>query len=52
MPVITSTEDLLVWPCGSWCYRGDLEEMSHLSDDYVVLSFCSDEWHLFVVDNC
>lgn len=41
-------EDVLVWPDGIWCYRHELSEMNHKSDDYVVLSFDSEEWILFL----
>lgn len=32
-------EDLLLWPCGTWCYRHELPEMTHKSDDYEVIPF-------------
>lgn len=25
---------VLYWPNGTWCYRWELEQMSHMSDDY------------------
>lgn len=25
-----------VWPDGTWCYGDELEEMTHMSDDYQV----------------
>lgn len=31
-----SNEDIMVWPDGTWCFRHQLPEMSHKSDDYVV----------------
>lgn len=33
----TSCDDIIVWPCGSWCYRSELHEYTHKSDDYEVL---------------
>lgn len=24
------------WPNGTWCYRWELEQMTHMSDDYAV----------------
>ena len=32
-------EDICLWPDGSWCYREELEEFSHKSDDYEVVPF-------------
>ena len=30
-------DDVILWPDGAWCYRYELPEMSHKSDDYEVL---------------
>jgi len=32
-------EDIYLWPDGTWCYRYELEEMLHMSDDYRVYYF-------------
>ncbi len=32
-----SDHDVMLWPDGTWCYREDLEEYSHMSDDYQVI---------------
>lgn len=40
-----SNEDIIVWPDGTWCARGDLAEYQHMSDDYIVLPDGSIEWH-------
>ena len=37
-------EDLLMWSDGTWCYRYELSEMNHMSDDYRVIAFDSDEY--------
>lgn len=34
-------DDILLWPDGTWCYRHDLHEMGHKSDDYEVIPFGS-----------
>lgn len=41
-------EDVFLWPDGSWCYREEVEEYSHKSDDYKVLYFGTDEWYKVV----
>lgn len=44
-------DDILLWPNGSWCYRSDvqdIQDMSHLSDDYQVLRADSEQWHEFI----
>jgi hypothetical protein len=30
-------EKICVWPDYTWCYEEDLEEYSHLSDDFMLL---------------
>jgi len=40
-------EDIIVWADGTWCYRHDLEQMSHMSDDYLVLPYDSADWLAF-----
>jgi hypothetical protein len=37
-------EDILMWPDGTWCYRHELSEMTHMSDDYRVIAFDSAEY--------
>ena len=39
-----SSDDLIEWPDGTWCWRCDLETMRHMSDDYVIHLFESPEW--------
>ena len=32
---MTPTEiQICYWPDGTWCYRHELEQMSHMSDDF------------------
>lgn len=42
-----NTLDVLLWPCGTVCYRHELAEFNHLSDDYLILKVGSDAWHAF-----
>jgi len=37
----TPMQDILLWPDNTWCYRYELEEMSHMSDDYIVVPYGS-----------
>jgi hypothetical protein len=39
-------DDVILWPCGEWCYRYELEEFNHKSDDYEVIAFGSQRWFL------
>jgi hypothetical protein len=41
-------EDVILWPDGDWCYRDELEEYTHKSDDYAVLKADTFEWHSFL----
>jgi len=36
-------EDIILWPCGEWCYRYELEEMTHKSDDYQIIKYGTEE---------
>lgn len=27
---------IAVWPDGTWCMLGDVEQMAHMSDDYAI----------------
>ena len=38
---IYCADDLIVWADGTQCYRSELTEFSHMSDDYKVVSFGS-----------
>jgi hypothetical protein len=43
-----SSEDILIWADCTWCYRYELSEMNHMSDDYFVLQSDSPNWLLFL----
>lgn len=43
-----SNEDIIVWSDGTWCMGEDLEEMTHMSDDFRVISVDSPEWDTFM----
>jgi len=38
------SEDIFLWPDGTWCYREEKSQLTHLSDDYEVLPFESADW--------
>ena len=31
---MTDPNDVILWPCGTWCYREELHAFTHKSDDY------------------
>lgn len=35
------SEDILLWSDDTWCFRYELWEMTHMSDDYEVIPFDS-----------
>ncbi len=37
------SEDAILWPFGVWCYRYELEEMAHKSDDYRIIKYGNKE---------
>ena len=39
-----SPDDICMWPDGTWCYRSELSEYSHMSDDYEVYPEGSQIW--------
>ena len=41
-------DDLILWPDGVWCFRGNLHEYTHKSDDYRVIPVDTDEWDTFL----
>ena len=42
------SEDIFLWCDGVWCYRYELYEMNHKSDDYEVLPFESARYLKFI----
>jgi hypothetical protein len=47
-PRSTDTEDVLLWPDGTWCFRDELREYGFMSDDYEVLHFGTVRWQKLV----
>ena len=43
-------EDIMLWSDGTWCYRYEVEEMTHMSDDYEILYMDSPMW-LEIMEN-
>ena len=41
-------EDIILWPCGTTCYRYELGEYAHKSDDYAILRVGAPEY----IDHC
>jgi hypothetical protein len=41
-PTDLSLEDIMMWADDDWCYRYELTEMTHRSDDYRVIPFGSE----------
>lgn len=44
----TDLEDILLWPDGVWCYRYELKDITHKSNDYEVLYFDSEKYDDFI----
>ena len=44
----SNRDDIIVWPDGFWCFRYQLHEFNHLSDDYQVLKDDSEEHREFL----
>jgi hypothetical protein len=45
-------EDICVWADDTWCYRYEVEEMSHMSDDYQILFFDTEPYNRFLLAHC
>ena len=45
-------EDVFLWPCGTWCWRYELPQYGHMSDDYETLGAGGQRWldHLTAED--
>lgn len=47
----TDLEDIFLYSDGfTWCYRYELHEMKHMSDDYEVIYFGTTKWCEFLDD--
>lgn len=42
---MSEPEDIFLWACGTWCYRYEHDEFTHMSDDFEILKFDSPEWN-------
>lgn len=40
-----SQDDIMRWPDGSWCFRYELPQMTHMSDDYEIIPFGAADWY-------
>jgi len=40
-------DDICLWADGTFCSRSELNEFSHMSDDYEVLSYGTSQWDSF-----
>lgn len=40
-----SDEDILLWADGTWCYAEELDEMSHMSDDFERVPVDTPRWY-------
>jgi hypothetical protein len=46
--VCTSPDDIVLWPCGTWCFRDEVGYYAHMSDDSRVISVDSPDWLAFI----
>ena len=46
-----SSDDILVWPDGTWTFRQFLNEYSHMGYDFRVIPDETPEWHEFINDD-
>lgn len=40
----TDLEDLIVWPDGTNCFRYELHEMTHMSDDFLIYYYGTESY--------
>ena len=43
-------DDILIWQDGTWCYRHELHEMNHMSDDYEIFYYWSEGYDKVCAD--
>lgn len=41
-------EDVILWSDCTWCYRHELTEYGHMSDDYIVIEYGTARWNNFL----
>lgn len=46
-----TSDDIVVWSDGTWCYGDELSQMTHMSDDYELLVYWSEPWQKFSEEN-
>lgn len=46
-----SPDDILRWADGTWCFRYELHEMTHMSDDFEVITEEHPEYELILEGN-
>jgi hypothetical protein len=45
-----NNDDICLWADGTWCYGDELSQMTHMSDDYVVVPSQSERWFELVAE--
>ena len=43
-------DDLIIWPCGEWCFRSELHQFNHKSDDYEVISYTNSDYNKCLIN--
>jgi hypothetical protein len=43
-------DDIVVWADNTWCYVHELRQMSHMSDDYEIVSFETEDYDSFLFE--
>lgn len=49
-PRAIKPDDLIVWADSTWCFRYELSQYNHMSNDYSVIKADSKEWLAFISD--
>lgn len=44
-------DDAIVWPCGTWCYRFELGQFAHKSDDFQVIPYGTQDYAKYLDEN-
>lgn len=44
---LMDADDLILWPDGTWCFRHELPQYGHMSDDYRTIPVDTDEYEEF-----
>lgn len=43
-----SPDSVTLWPNGSWCYWHEIDEFTHMSDDYKIICEGTEEYRDFL----